>query len=236
MVLGFEFWCVPWLLTLPDLVREEAGGGFSCRESNQPLPLYSLCLFPWLRWPCTSHYRWIIHKQIKGHNMSCLVFSILSDMNHCHVLSCNCPYITSAAPWMDPWAHSAFGSLREDGVHRCQAGIWSEQNQSLVSTLGGVGWGGHWFGDRGLKRTEWQGPGRRGTLAKWDACEMPGSGMDTDQYSSTPTPTSTPRGQLQLSSRERYLVAGGPAAGFRLCQEKPKNWIFRWNGLIFKSW
>lgn len=155
--------------------------------------------------------------------MSCLVSSILFNMNHCHVLSGSCPYVTSAVPEMNPWAQLAL-KWTERGQRKFTGGgegPGSEQNQMWVSTFGV-----HWFGHRGPR-----GPGRCGLLATWAAHERLGSGLDAGSS----TAHSHPRGQPWFSSGGGYPGEGSPVATSRLCQEEPENWIFIWNLPIFRS-
>lgn len=91
--------------------------------------------------------------------MSCFVFSILFDMNHCHVLSCSCPYITLAASSDEPWAQLA-SKLMERGQMKFIGGrqaAGSKQKQILISAFGV-----HCFWHGGLKLTGLQGPFRFG--------------------------------------------------------------------------
>ena len=193
-------------------------GCFFISKEESATPSIHSAFLPWLLWPRKSHHRWIIHTQIKGDSMNCLVFSTLLDMNHCHVLSCGCPSVALAAPRMNSWAQLALklterGQMKFPGPTQAPG---SEQNQIFVSTLGA-----HWFWLGGLKLTSLQGRGRCGKLAKWATSEMLWSERDPDGIFRHPTPP----GQLWLSSGGRGRAEGGPVARFKLCWENSEDWF-----------
>lgn len=76
--------------------------------------------------------------------MSCLVFSILFDMNHCHVLSHGCPYITLAAPSDESTDTTGLevNGDRTDEVPGSQVGDWVRAESTFSFQFGGsLVWG-----------------------------------------------------------------------------------------------